>query len=1072
MVFGYSSDQSVNLYIGLDTTGITQGVEEAKRKLTELGRGVEDLGSKSIDWSKVFAISAAVTAGATALTLIGDKLNVYNSRLDASATQLGITRQRVIDLYLSQNSATMTMDEYSATFDTLTRTGMDNADQIHQNVLAFDDLGDVVGENSNQIANELTPAFLAFKIPLKDVGEYIDQLAYLYRTANVSMGDFGSMAMRTGSTLQALGLTMTDEIALLEVIKNKTGREGRAALMILNSAISEVEESQTKATQAAKDYADAQSQINDINEQAADITEDYQDTLANFAKEQTRIDDLAKSYTVRIGDQQKAISRLTSEYNAAMAAARDTASTKADIEQDYTDRITDQQTKIQRIKEDYTASMRAAAFDSNKKRELTEDYNRALADEEETLARLKRDKGQDLAAVDTSAQERQVQLTEDYNQRLADQQEQLRRVEEERDKALSSASAELEESRTKAAEDYNERLGETATKISELTAKQAEYQRVIDSGGNVNIYGGLAQYGITPEDLAKEKAKLLAESPGTVATYAPIGEQAAPELTEKEVSLFREFIRSGKSDLLSENVGLTSSIGLISSGITGVSGLVSIAKLFGLGGGLAGGAGGIAGGLGGAATTTTAASGWALGAGEAAVGMGAGEAGAFAATLPGTAAADAALYSEVFGSELAAGEAGMLAGMGEGGATVTTVATASGAAMAAAIGTGLLAGLVVVRGMTESGLLRDIAGYGRQISNRYPVIMNAAKILFAPIGAVGSVAIDVANLQFDKIPEHLWEIAEQTKQAAEELIAGFTDILFGGFSTIIAGVVEWGSEFITSMSEPFTTLISDVTGWGASVIAGFSQGITSGWSTLTGTVGRIAGAISGAIPSANTAYGWGRGVIDGFVDGIWSMYANTVSAINSIRDVPVTFIGNMYDMANGWGRNLIIGFGNGIISLAYGAGSWFWNAINNVADIIRNILGIHSNAKTGPLSDLMSWGPNLTKSFASGMLDEIDQVRSSALALASAASGTASLGLDTSAIDGMNSGVIGTVGVQNLVSIASQPTSGATAPRSSVSSTSKIYATTIQLDNVTIRDERDLETLATLIDRKLGERAV
>ncbi len=71
-----------------------------------------------------------------------------------------------------------------------------------------------------------------------------------------------------------------------------------------------------------------------------------------------------------------------------------------------------------------------------------------------------------------------------------------------------------------------------------------------------------------------------------------------------------------------------------------------------------------------------------------------------------------------------------------------------------------------------------------------------------------------------------------------------------------------------------------------------------------------------------------------------------------------------------WGRNLMQGFINGFVSMIASLG----NASINAMNIVRNFLGFHSPAKEGPGAEADMWGPNLIKTFSSGMVSALPQL--------------------------------------------------------------------------------------------------
>lgn len=92
----------------------------------------------------------------------------------------------------------------------------------------------------------------------------------------------------------------------------------------------------------------------------------------------------------------------------------------------------------------------------------------------------------------------------------------------------------------------------------------------------------------------------------------------------------------------------------------------------------------------------------------------------------------------------------------------------------------------------------------------------------------------------------------------------------------------------------------------------------------------------------------------------------------------------MADQAVAWGKGLIESFKKGMDS----ARKWLEDGCKSIGDSIKNFLGIHSPAKEGPLRELMDWGPNLVKSYASGIRSELPTLTSAV----SQMSGQAALG--------------------------------------------------------------------------------
>lgn len=109
------------------------------------------------------------------------------------------------------------------------------------------------------------------------------------------------------------------------------------------------------------------------------------------------------------------------------------------------------------------------------------------------------------------------------------------------------------------------------------------------------------------------------------------------------------------------------------------------------------------------------------------------------------------------------------------------------------------------------------------------------------------------------------------------------------------------------------------------------------------------------------------------VDDLKIAMGDAVAAFDQLGQIPEILSGlkdsvsgqfrELVDGALEWGGNMIDSFAEGITSKINAAK----NAVSNVANTVKDFLGINSPAKKGPLSELMDWGPNLVTTFADGM---------------------------------------------------------------------------------------------------------
>lgn len=99
----------------------------------------------------------------------------------------------------------------------------------------------------------------------------------------------------------------------------------------------------------------------------------------------------------------------------------------------------------------------------------------------------------------------------------------------------------------------------------------------------------------------------------------------------------------------------------------------------------------------------------------------------------------------------------------------------------------------------------------------------------------------------------------------------------------------------------------------------------------------------------------------------WDKIMEIVTVLkNWLGDTMDTMVAN----AKEWGINLLKGFIDGIKSQIDNVK----NTIREVSSLVKDYIGIESPSKKGPLKDLMTWGPNLTKTFAEGIASGIGDI--------------------------------------------------------------------------------------------------
>lgn len=284
-----------------------------------------------------------------------------------------------------------------------------------------------------------------------------------------------------------------------------------------------------------------------------------------------------------------------------------------------------------------------------------------------------------------------------------------------------------------------------------------------------------------------------------------------------------------------------------------------------------------------------------------------------------------------------------LAGLGSSAAgAASTAGTAVGGSLAAGVGIGAVAGLAGVWVLLKTGVLDGISDLGRAIESS-PIgamIMNALKVVLAPLGSLGAGIIDLVKGDFENIGRDMMIPFEQ----AGDVITKNVDVIKGAF----AGIGPALSGGIGSLTDSVKSLVSSFSG-----------------------IGSIAGYASSAFSGIGSAFN----SMAGQVKGVFSQMFNSIlGLVNS----------TMAGFTNA-GRNIITSIVNGIVAAAGG----IVTAIGNALQAVRNLFPF-SPAKEGPLAEKPNWGTWMSQGMDSAG-PEVAAKASANLAapVAAAAGGTA-----------------------------------------------------------------------------------
>jgi len=214
--------------IGADTSDLTKGIADADKQVGALGSKFSAAGK---------TIGAGMTVAGVGMMALTDSSMKTNAALGTTALQLGVTKEEMRDLAIETANVTFPLSEVTASFDLLTRAGMENADTISATATAFDTLGDAIGLSASEVTTLLIPAFNAFDVPLSEAADHTDTFTHLMRNTTVELSDFSSMLNYLAADLGTMDISMVQSVAVMEALAAK-GIQGSAATREFRTAVS------------------------------------------------------------------------------------------------------------------------------------------------------------------------------------------------------------------------------------------------------------------------------------------------------------------------------------------------------------------------------------------------------------------------------------------------------------------------------------------------------------------------------------------------------------------------------------------------------------------------------------------------------------------------------------------------------------------------------------------------------------------------------------------------------------------------------------------------------------------
>lgn len=197
------------------------------------------------------AVGVAMTGLGVAGIKLTDDARHLNAEFAMTAVTLGVGTGEVRDMAIAISDVSFSLQEAANTMDLLARAGLRGTDEIKQTAKDFATLGDAVGMQADQVANELIPAFKMFGIALTDVSRYGDKLTWLTRNTTMGLGDFAGAMQWVAREGKSLNVTVDDMIAVMAVLEDR-GLTGTKAILAFRTAVSQAVDKNISLTAALK----------------------------------------------------------------------------------------------------------------------------------------------------------------------------------------------------------------------------------------------------------------------------------------------------------------------------------------------------------------------------------------------------------------------------------------------------------------------------------------------------------------------------------------------------------------------------------------------------------------------------------------------------------------------------------------------------------------------------------------------------------------------------------------------------------------------------------------------------
>lgn len=323
------------------------------------------------------------------------------------------------------------------------------------------------------------------------------------------------------------------------------------------------------------------------------------------------------------------------------------------------------------------------------------------------------------------------------------------------------------------------------------------------------------------------------------------------------------------------------------------------------------------------------------------------------------------------------------------------------------------------------------------MGNVLPIVQNLAKIIGGALTPVWNVLKPILIA--------IGAVIAGTLLTAIGLLIGLLNGLFAALGQVIQGAIKFAGGLIQAIGGALQVVTSIISGVLAIIVDLFTgnwskigsdavkawNGIKDGVSNIVqglwmaiqgifqagigGVKALISGLISGVIGYFTTLWDklTGHSIIPDMVNDIVSWFkqlpGKALAAVQNLTSNLADFFTTLASNATTWGENFVKMFAQGITNDV----NLVKNAVTNVMNGAKAILGFHSPAEEGPGADADTWAPNLMAMFAHGILASAPDLQNAAVA--------ALLGVRAALTSGLTGATVTTGSISGTLAASAAP---------------------------------------------------